>query len=136
MNHDFLNRIVIERDYKISLLSEMLELGNLDKDILFRRLNEITTLQYRFLGHFDIVNLTIKPTLASRLRCVMQSFDVLEKSISFTDGVVASLSSDSMNRNLLNSYHGSNEEICVREKIMVNGQHRILESYGLWPSDL
>jgi hypothetical protein len=53
MKNDFLNRIVLERDYKISLLRENLELGYLDADNLLRYLNEITTLQYRFLGHSD-----------------------------------------------------------------------------------
>jgi hypothetical protein len=131
MNNDFLKRVILERDYKISLLRENLELGNLDKEILFESLNEITTLQYRYFGHFDIINFPATATVEERLKSLMQSFVVLEKSISFIDGIVAALSSGSMNRHLLSAYHATrNNEISVRDKILVSGKNEILESYG------
>jgi hypothetical protein len=132
MDNDFLRRIILERDYKISLLCENLELGNiLDEDILFRNLNEITTLQYRYFGHFDIINIPASSTIEERLKSLSQSFFVLEKSISFVDGIVAALSSGSINRHLLSSYHSKkNNEISIRDKIIVSGQNEILESYG------
>jgi hypothetical protein len=130
MKNDFLNRIISERDYKISLLRENLELGYLDADNLWRYLNEITTLQYRFLGHSDIINISEKLTVDEKLRSTMQSLAVLEKSISFVDGIVAALASDSINRHLLNPYHGRINEISVRDKIIINGQNEIFEIYG------
>jgi hypothetical protein len=129
MNNDFLNRIILERDYTISLLRENLESGNLNKDNLFRHLNDIATLQYRFFGHSDITKLTTKVTIEEKQKFVTQSFFVLEKSIAFIDGIVAALSSDSMNRHLLNPYYGSNNEISIRDKVIVNGQNEILTSY-------
>jgi hypothetical protein len=129
MNNDFLRRIILERDYKISLLQETLESGNLNKDSLFRHLNEITTLQYRLFGHFEIIKLTGKLTIEEKQKFVTQSFFVLEKSISFIDGIVAALSSDSIHRHLLNPYYESNNEISVRDKIIINGQNEILTSY-------
>ena len=129
MNNDFLSRIILERDYKISLLREDLESGNLNKDNLFRHLNDVATLQYRLFGHFDIIQLTGKLTIEEKQKFVTQSFFVLEKSISFIDGIVAALSSDSIYRHLLNPYYGSNNEICIRDKIIVNGQNEILTSY-------
>jgi hypothetical protein len=132
MNKDFLKRIILERDYKISLLRENLELGDvIDEDVLFRSLNDITTLQYRYFGHFDVVNIPASSTIEERLKSLAQSFFVLEKSISFTDGIVAALSSGSINRHLLSSYHSKkSNEISVRDKIIVSGQNEILESYG------
>jgi hypothetical protein len=132
MDNDFLKRIILERDYKISLLRENLELGNIvDEDILFRNLNEITTLQYRYLGHFDIINIPASSTIEERLKSLTQSFFVLEKSVSFVDGIVATLSSGSINRHLLSSYHAKkNQEISVRDRIIMNGKNEILESYG------
>jgi hypothetical protein len=132
MDNDFLKRIVLERDYKISLLHENLELGNImDEEILFRNLNEITTLQYRYFGHFDIINIPASSTIEEKLKSLTQSFFVLEKSISFTDGIVAALSSGSINRHLLSSYHSKkNNEISVRDRIITNGKNEILESYG------
>ncbi len=129
MNNDFLSRIILERDYKISLLREDLESGNLNKDNLFRHLNDVATLQYRLFGHFDIIQLTGKLTIEEKQKFVTQSFFVLEKSISFIDGIVAALSSDSIHRHLLNPYYGSNNEISIRDKIIVNGQNEILTSY-------
>jgi hypothetical protein len=126
MDNDFLRRIILERDYKISLLCDIL-----DEDILFRNLNEITTLQYRYFGHFDIINIPASSTIEERLKSLSQSFFVLEKSISFVDGIVAALSSGSINRHLLSSYHSKkNNEISIRDKIIVSGQNEILESYG------
>jgi hypothetical protein len=130
MKNDFLDRIVLERDYKISLLHENLELGYLDADSLFRYLNEITTLQYRFFGHSDIINITDKSTVDEKLKSAMQSLFVLEKSISFIDGIVSALSSDSMNRHLLNPYYGRTNETSVRDRIIISGQHEIIEIYG------
>jgi hypothetical protein len=130
MKNDFLNRIVSERDYKISLLRENLELGYLDADNLLRYLNEITTLQYRFLGHSDIINISEQSTVDEKLKSMMQSLFVLERSISFIDGIVAALSSDSINRHLLNPYHGKINEISVRDKIIISGQNEIFEIYG------
>jgi hypothetical protein len=132
MDNDFLKRIILERDYKISLLRENLELGNiLDEDILFRNLNEITTLQYRYFGHFDIINIPASSTIEERLKSLSQSFFVLEKSISFVDGIVAAISSGSINRHLLSSYQSKkSNEISIRDKIIVSGQNEILESYG------
>jgi hypothetical protein len=132
MDNDFLKRIILERDYKISLLHENLELGNITgEDILFRSLNETTTLQYRYFGHFDIINIPAISTIEEKLKSLTQSFFVLEKSISFTDGIVAALSSGSINRHLLSSYHAKkNNEISVRDRIIMSGQNEILESYG------
>ena len=131
-----------QRDYKISLLQENLELGNLDKDSLFESLNEITTLQYRYFGHFDIINFSTPATIEERLKIerlksLVQSFSVLEKSISFVDGIVAALSSGSINRHLLSAYHATiNNDISIRDKIIVSGKNEILESYGFQLSDL
>jgi hypothetical protein len=130
MKNDFLNRIVSERDYKISLLRENLELGYLDADNLLRYLSEITTLQYRFLGHADIIHISEQSTVDKKLKSTMQSLLILERSISFTDGIVAALSSDSINRHLLNPYHGRINEISVRDKIIISGQNEIFEIYG------
>ncbi len=130
MKNDFLNRIVSERDYKISLLRENLELGYLDADNLLRYLNEIITLQYRFLGHSDIINISEKSTVDEKLKSTIQSLFVLERSISFIDGIVAALASDSINRHLLNPYHGRTNEISVRDKIIVSGQNEIFGIYG------
>jgi hypothetical protein len=137
MNNDFLTRIILERDYKISLLGENLELGNIDKDTLFRYLNEIATLQYRYFRHLDIVHTHIPASSITeeKLKSITQSFFVLEKSISFVDGIVAALSSDSINRHILSPYYAKNNEISVRNRIIVSGQNEILESYGFQPSD-
>jgi len=135
MKSDFLKRIILERDYKISLLREKLEAGNLDKDILFQSLNEIATLQYRFLGHSDIITLMAKSTVEEKLKSMMEGLFVLEKSISFVDGIVAALSSDSIHRHLLTPYYGRNNEFSVRDKIIVYGQNEILESHDFWSSD-
>jgi hypothetical protein len=135
MKNDFLNRIILERDYKISLLREKIETGNLEKDILFQSLNEITILQYRFLGHSDINNLTAKSTVEEKLKSAREGIFVLEKSISFVDGIVAALSSDSIHRHLLTPYYGRNNEFSVRDKIIVYGQNEILESHGFQSSD-
>jgi hypothetical protein len=135
MKNDFLNRIVLERDYKISLLHEKIETGNLEKDILFQSLNEIAILQYRFLGHSDIINLTAESTIEEKLKSAREGLLVLEKSISFVDGIVAALSSDSIHRHLLTPYYGRNNEFSVRDKIIVYGQNEILESRGFQPSD-
>jgi uncharacterized protein (DUF2164 family) len=137
MDNDFLKRILLERDYKISLLHENLELGNIDGDILFQYLNEITTLQYRYFGHFDVINIPASSTIEEKLKSLTQSFFVLEKSISFADGIVAALSSDSTNRHLLSAYHSKkNNDISIRDRIIVSGQNEILESYGFQLSDL
>lgn len=137
MNNEFLKRIILERDYKISVFRENLELGNIEKDTLFRHLNDITTLQYRYFGHFDIVHPRLPAILTTeeKLKAITQSFFVLEKSISFIDGIVAALSSDSMNRHILSSYHAKNNEISIRNRIIVSGQNEILESYGFHSSD-
>ncbi|MGB8699636.1 MAG: hypothetical protein WCD18_09495 [Thermosynechococcaceae cyanobacterium] len=135
MNSEFLDRIIIERDYKISLLRENLELGQLEYDILFQYLNNIATLQYRFLGHSDIMSLKGELSIEDKLKSVMQSFVVLEKSISFIDGIVAALSSDSTNRHLLTPYYGKSNDASVRDKIIINGRNGILEIYGLMPSN-
>jgi hypothetical protein len=130
MKNDFLNRIILERDYKITLLRENLESGYLDADNLFRYLNEIATLQYRFFGHSDIINVTEQSTVDEKLKSSFQSFFVLEKSISFIDGMVAALSSNSINRHLLNPYYGRTEDTPVRDKIIVSGHNEILKIYG------
>ena len=138
MDNEFLRRILLERDYKISLLRENLELGNIDKDTLFRHLNEITTLQYRYFGHFDITHthMPLSSTTEEKLKSITQSFFVLEKSISFIDGIVAALSSGSINRHLLSAYHfKKNNDISIRDQIIVSGQNEILESYGFQLSD-
>jgi hypothetical protein len=135
MKNDFLNRIILERDYKISLLREKLEAGNLEKDILFQSLNEIAILQYRFLGHSDIINLTAKSTVEEKLKSAREGLFVLEKSISFVDGIVAALSSDSIHRHLLTPYYGKNNEFSVRDKIIIYGQNEIFESHGFQSSD-
>ena len=138
MDNEFLKRILLERDYKISLLRENLELGNINKDTLFRHLNEITTLQYRYFGHFDIthVHIPLSSTTEEKLKSITQSFFVLEKSISFIDGIAAALSSGSTNRHLLSAYHfKKNNDISIRDQIIVSGQNEILESYGFQLSD-
>jgi hypothetical protein len=135
MKSDFLNRIILERDYKISLLREKLEVGNLEQDILFQSLNEIATLQYRFLGHSDIINLTAKSTAEEKLKSAREGLFVLEKSIAFVDGIVAALSSDSIHRHLLTPYYGRNNEFSVRDKIIVYGQNEILNSHGFRSPD-
>ncbi|WP_404785409.1 hypothetical protein [Altericista sp. CCNU0014] len=136
MDNDFLKRIILERDYKTSLLRENLELGNIDKDILFQSLNEIATLQYRYFGHFDIINIPAGSTIEEKLKSMKQSFFVLEKSVAFVDGIVAALSSGSINRHLLSPYHAKNNEMSIRNRIIVSGHNEILESYGFQPSDL
>lgn len=135
MDNDFLGRIILERDYKISILREKLESGDLDQDILFRYLNEISRLQYRFFGHFDIINLKLESTMQEKTKAVGQSLSVLEKTISFTDGIIAALSSGSMYRHLLTPYHGRNDTVSIREKILMSGQTEIFESYGFQPLD-
>jgi hypothetical protein len=132
MNNDFLKRIILERDYKISLLRENLESGHLiDEEALFRYLNEITTLQYRYFGNFDVINIPATSTTEEKLKSLTQSFFVLEKSITFIDGIIAALSSGSTNRHLLSSYHSKKiNEISVRDRIIMSGQNEILESYG------
>ncbi|HEY9825382.1 MAG TPA: hypothetical protein V6D19_08035 [Stenomitos sp.] len=131
MRNEFLDRIISERDYKISLLRENLDAGDLDQDSLFQQLNAIATLQYRLFGHSDIITLVAKSTIYEKQKFVTQSFLVLEKSISFVDGIVAALASDSMNRHLFNSYYGIKNEASVRDKIIENGQNEILASYNL-----
>ncbi len=133
MSSDFLSRIILERNYKISLLRETLELGNLDKESLFHYLNEITKLQYRFIGHSRIMSLTENSTAEESLESKIQSFSVLENSISFIDGIVAALGSASVNRHLLAPYHGKSQETSVREELIDRGQNEILETYGLRP---
>ena len=133
MSSDFLNRIILERNYKISLLQETIEHGHLDKESLFHYLNEITKLQYRFIGHSNIVNLTESSTAAEHLKSKVQSFSVLENSISFVDGIVAALGSACINRHLLAPYHGKMQETSVREELIASGQNEILETYGLKP---
>jgi hypothetical protein len=121
MNNDFLKRIILERDYKISLLRENLESGHLiDEEVL-----------YRYFGHFDVVNIPATSTIEEKLKSLTQSFFVLEKSITFVDGIIAALSCGSTNRHLLSSYHSKKiNETSVRDRIIMSGQNEILESYG------
>lgn len=130
MDNEFLDRIILDRDYKISILRENIEIGDLDVDILYRFLNDIARLQYRYFGHSDILNLTEKSTVDERLQSIKQSLMVLDKSIAFVDGVVAALSTDSQNRHLLKPYHGRNGQESIRDKILVNGKNQIFDFYN------